>query len=805
MAIRRRSYRLDQEPDTGAPRLIPAEQAGPGPQQPHEEHEEHQEHEEYEDALDSVVARIAGAGTELSYSLLPDGARLLCAALPGQRVEALHVSADTPGPGPVWPIDTWGSDAWEPDAGDTLGAGFVESELPLAEPHLDHSVLVEFARAHADRVAPFLTDVRRLFGDPAGRQIVLVEEEPGTVARWIALACASLPEAYVPALTFTTWTADPYRAPQHIIGTGPGAAFDRSDEATTAYLYRVYDGTGGPQSPPPDEPDAWARLTAERWLAGNPPRPAPGAATHPEGPFALLPLVAGAGRKDPGDGGASALSGAELAGLSGESLHVVFDALAQTVHRGEAAPHTLDGLDRLCRGLDGDQALAARPLALALVKHRLDASRGHGTLPDLTAFDGLPLGQDAWRELREEYGERADDALRARLRGPVTGWTEPLRLALAVGADGGPGLAEAMDRLAGALLHPEGRECAQAVRVLTEVDHTAFTRRVLRLLLVDFTVRKLDRLRALARSPQGEWLRRNIEDAPLTVRLAAAAAYLSDAPDHLRGAQLFDRLTELLSGPKVEDVTTLRLLWHIVWRNDPPDPADQAWVARACTPRLIIDADLGRRIMGWLKEPDRCDRELVDFAREMREDGKLGAHERNTARLLVAAQDLLDGRLPLSKAGIDLLEELGRKAPPLGPVLRRGIEERVGRALAGANPLDMCEAHGLRILVAAGPELLNTYRAHLLDPAQVDRMVRELPDKPSELAAYFFLWRPRRRHGVTPQWRTVADELLTHALEPVLERLDHRRLGQVATVLEREGQGLQEWTAWRHQVAGRQS
>ncbi|WP_306338734.1 GTPase-associated protein 1-related protein [Streptomyces sp. KL118A] len=873
MAIRRLSYRLDQEPDTGALRLfLPDMDTAMNTDTDGSGHQPHTDTGE----LTSTVARVIGiprageTGNELSYSLLPDGGRLLCAALPGQRVEALHLSADTPGPGPVWPIDTWRSESWEAEGTQTLGAGFVESELPVPEAHFDRDVLVAFARARADRVAPFLADVRRLFGDPAGRQIVLVEEDSETVARWVALACASLPEAYVPALTFTTWTADPWRAPQQIIGIGPDADFDRSDDATVEHLFRVHDGTGGPESPAA-ELDAWARLTAERWLAGNPPRPAPGAAARPEGPFALIPLVSGSGgvRNAAGAAGAGAVGRAGgsggrtgsaeragaadgtgapentepaertepaehtghaghaghaghtghaqhaepaeraeltgLTGLGGETLRAVFDAFAHSVTRGEADPGTLDELDRLCRGLDGDQALAARPLALALVKHRLDASRGRGTLPDLAAFEGLPLGQEAWRELREEYGDRADGALRARLRDPVTTWTEPLRLALAVGADGGPGLAEAMDRLADALLHPERRDCAQAVQVLSELDHVAFTRRVLRLLLVGFTERKLDRLRALANSPQGAWLRRNIDDAPLTVRLAAAAAQWSGPPDRLRGVELFERLTELLSGQRVEDVKTLNLLWRMVWRNDPPDRAEQPRVARVCTPRLIIEADLGRRIMGWLREPDHCDLELVDFAREMRKDAKLGAQDRDTAELLVIAQDLADGRLGVSRASVGRLRELGRKVSPLGVVLRKGIDERVGRALAGANPLDVCESHGLQILVAAGPDLLGAYRAHLMADRTRDRLERELPGNPAELAAYYHIWRPRRRHGVTTEWREVAAELLDQVLAPVFVRLDDHHLGQVATVLQREGQDVQEWTAWRYRAGQEKS
>ncbi|CAM5478694.1 GTPase-associated protein 1 middle domain-containing protein OS=Streptomyces alboniger OX=132473 GN=CP975_28305 PE=4 SV=1 [Streptomyces alboniger] len=787
MAIRRLSYRLDQEPDTGAVRLIPAQSAQSPVDDPH--------HLIPAAELGPAVERVIGTGSELSYTLLPDGGRLLCATLPDRRVEALHLDAGTPGPGSVWPIDTWRSATWEPEAGDALGAGFVESELPVTRAHFDSDRLVEFARARAERVAPFLTDVRRLFGDPAGRQIVLVEEDPETVAHWIALACASLPETYVPVLTFTTWTAEPHRAPQQIIGIGPGAEFDRGDDATVEHLYRVHDGTGGPQSPSA-APDAWARLTAERWISGSP--PAPGTGARADDAFALLPLLSGA-LGDTG-GGRAALTGADLAGLGGDSLRAVIDAFACSVARGETDARTLDELEGLCRGLDGEQALAAQPLALALVKHRIGTSRTSGALPDLAAFEGLPLGRDAWRDLREEYGERADDALRRALRGPIPTWTEPLRLALAVGADNGPGLAEAMDRIAEALLRSERHECAHAVRVLEDLDDLPFTRRVLRLLIVDFTVRKLDRLREFAASSEGLWLQRNIEQAPLTVRLVAAAAIRCGPPDHLRGAELLGRLIELLPARRVEDVKTLRLLWRVVWRSKSPDRADVSWVARTCTPRLLVEADLGRSVIHWVRDPDRCDQDLVAFAREMRGDGQLGVADRATADLLVTAQDLADGRLPVTRASVGRLGELGRKAAPLSRVLSQGVDERVGRALAGANPLDVCESHGLRVLVTAGPALLGAYRAYFIDDRTRGRLADELPEKHTELAAYYHIWRPRRRHGVTDGWRAVAEELLDQVLGPVIARLDEQHLGRVATVLQREGQDLQGWTAWRHRV-----
>ncbi len=75
MAIRRLSYRLVQEPDTGAVRPIPAE--------PRETHRESlpEPHQEPVGEFSAAVERIIGGCSALSYSLLPDGGRLLCAEL----------------------------------------------------------------------------------------------------------------------------------------------------------------------------------------------------------------------------------------------------------------------------------------------------------------------------------------------------------------------------------------------------------------------------------------------------------------------------------------------------------------------------------------------------------------------------------------------------------------------------------------------------------------------------------------------------------------------------------------------------
>lgn len=257
MAIRELSYVLRRDPGTGDDRLTPVT-AVPDDVPGH--------------LMERVIAATHRAepavGAALSYTRLPhrDGGGLLCSAHPDEKSAVLRVDAQyAAGDDATWP--RLPVDAWRPAA--LRGP----DDEPFAEPgrRWDEPLLVRHVREHAPRVAPFLADVRRLFADPAGRQIVVAEPDQETVARWIALACASLPEAHARSLTFTTATADPGGAPQQILGIGPDTdpqVFDRYDVLTVTHHYRVHDGLGGPGSPPLT--DAWAELTAWLWREGTP-------------------------------------------------------------------------------------------------------------------------------------------------------------------------------------------------------------------------------------------------------------------------------------------------------------------------------------------------------------------------------------------------------------------------------------------------------------------------------------------------------------------------------------------------------
>lgn len=811
-----------------------------------------------------------GREARFSFSRLPDGASLLCRTGGTERgVLAIHLTgADTAHFAEEWPVTLLA--AGSALAADTPADGNADahsSELPGPGGPFGHDELAAFARAHEPRVAPFLADVRRLFDDPAGRQLVVAEESPDTVARWIALACASLPPAYVPSLTFTTRAADPGRAPQHIVGIGPDADFDRFDVTTLDHLYRVHDGLDGPGSPPAT--DIWATWTARLWIAGVPlPRPTVGATTADTtaATAAIAHADAPDGRDDPADSDpapdsyafsptrlvpallrAGLLSGGDLAELTGDVRRDAVAALVEAVRvsgggpspgrtgrgpsvsrtgEGASAGRTREGssapgtapptvpaadlaplpidpthLTALCQELHAHAPDAAEPLALALARHRLGGADPGELAGELAAVcEELPLGAHGKRALRAEYGGDADEALWRALREPPEAWVEPLRLALAVAAEGGRGIDAALKRLARALRTPDGTDREQAVHVLDAVDYAPLTRRVLKLLGSDGGMGRLDLLRELAASPQGDWLRRNLDDnSPPPLRLAAAAAQWSGPGNGLRGAELFGKLAETLPGRRVSDAATLRQVWRLVWRGADPAPAELPWLARTCTVPLLVQAGLGRHITGVVTAPDRFDRETVTFARDLLHDRGLNRYQRATAQLLVLAQDLADRRIALPPS-VHRLQALHVDAAPLAVTVRRGVGEFVAVALVHAEAQQLARPPVYDYLISAGPELLDHYRQLMLDDRRRDQLERDLPRLPEDISAYYCLWRPTRRPGVSRDWRQAAQELLHEILAPVVARLDERGLSEVATVIaHRQGEArLREWNAWRH-------
>ncbi|MBE1537406.1 GAP1-N2 domain-containing protein [Actinomadura algeriensis] len=150
----------------------------------------------------------------------------------------------------VRPAELWRSPLWdvrgaadgrldEPDElppGEALGPADLARWLPASGPADPFGTLGFLVHAAGERIAA---------GD--GR-VVLVADDVETIARWIALVSYSLPLAAAERLTFVTYSADPQRAAQHIVGTTPGVWADARHHASHALAVDLR--TGVPDAPP---------------------------------------------------------------------------------------------------------------------------------------------------------------------------------------------------------------------------------------------------------------------------------------------------------------------------------------------------------------------------------------------------------------------------------------------------------------------------------------------------------------------------------------------------------------------------
>ncbi|GAA4494668.1 hypothetical protein GCM10023191_034240 [Actinoallomurus oryzae] len=148
------------------------------------------------------------------------------------------------------PIELWESPVWDgpPEAAPDLVPGTA----------FDPDSLVAWLRredAH-DRLAVLLDAVTAALAGGHGR-VVLVADDAGLVARWIALVSYSLPAALAAHLSFITYTADPESAPQLVVGTVP--------EAWPRGGFRL----GEPVPGDGDRPGRFSRVIADCWRTGD--------------------------------------------------------------------------------------------------------------------------------------------------------------------------------------------------------------------------------------------------------------------------------------------------------------------------------------------------------------------------------------------------------------------------------------------------------------------------------------------------------------------------------------------------------
>ena len=218
-------------------------------------------------------AQIADFPVSLSHTLLTGGAAVLCrAAYTGTDysgrfgnfyAHALYLPGGPGDLGAVLPIDTWESVSWRtqpPVAG--------ISAAPSMEPGgaITRETLLAFTSQRRGQLAAVLTDIMNSFGRH-GLQVVLAEDQADGVARWIAVACRSLPRTLARRLTFTTYTRRPYQSSQQVIGIMPGADFSFT-HAELSVQYRVH---AGPErsSPRPSRCPGRPRRRRSGWTAGR--------------------------------------------------------------------------------------------------------------------------------------------------------------------------------------------------------------------------------------------------------------------------------------------------------------------------------------------------------------------------------------------------------------------------------------------------------------------------------------------------------------------------------------------------------
>ncbi|WP_414167522.1 GTPase-associated protein 1-related protein [Streptoverticillium reticulum] len=686
------------------------------------------------------AAELAAFPVAFSHHRLSDGSRLLCRAVYtgtdySGRYGNFHAHAvrlpDGDGlPGRMLPIEAWESPFWAdrtPEDGvPDRSAAFTPGR------HIDRTRLLEFVRARAQRLEPFLRDVRTLFRSPDAPQLLVVEHDSVHIAHWIAVASSVLPRELADRLTFTTYTRRPLLARQQIVGTLPDA--DAGGFASD-HRYRIHDCTGGRSSPGREEPDPWAAVAARLWLAGRP------------------ELVAAAVHQRAGaDHGAADDVGhlAALAAVEGVAL----DTAGRT-----AAAHWAR-----VRSAEAPEAA----LLLGLAAGGTDRSAGEWAELAGLADEFAPLAeQPAMHPLKRDLLGELERAAAA----PLDALLSLFRLAEALDVDRTAVLPVLAARLGTALLDgpEEERSCARvaldgrpvlAAAVLDTLDRAAATgdpRDVARVLAAELPGADL------AFHPH--------------LRVAAATA-AADDPARADRPGLFTALLKAAGTEHRSTPSVLRTAFRLVWGDTPLRPVEAgtllaelpaAWHRAAGLDDAFVRAALDST-PGDPEAPELAKLLLLHCA------GTLEPRHRAALLLLELAGDIAAGEARAGCAGHAVA--LRAQALPL----EAGIEERVSAALAGrllgADP----PLGELLALVRSGDEhFLRAYAEAARHESVADRM----RSTPAYAADCFTAWQTAPGDGGT--WDEIRTGLLASVLRPVVRRMPAEDVEALLASLRRRG------------------
>lgn len=199
---------------------------------------------------------LAGFPVSFAYGREGDHAVLACCRYTGRDYSGRYgnfaghaVVATPPEMEGLRPIELWESPVWSGPPGGS-------PDLVPGEAFDPDALVAWLSREKAhDRLAALLDAVTAALAGGHGR-VVLVSEDTGLIARWIALVSYSLPASLAAHLSFTTYTADPDSAPHLVVGTVP-------DTRPRDAFHLDEPAAGG------REPGRFARVVADCWRTGD--------------------------------------------------------------------------------------------------------------------------------------------------------------------------------------------------------------------------------------------------------------------------------------------------------------------------------------------------------------------------------------------------------------------------------------------------------------------------------------------------------------------------------------------------------
>ncbi|WP_329561468.1 GTPase-associated protein 1-related protein [Kitasatospora sp. NBC_01266] len=756
-------------------------------------------------------AELASFPVTLAFTRLADGSGLLSrtvytgADYTGRygnfHAHAVHLPHGAVLPGRLLPVEAWGSPTWR-----STDPGNSTTE-PLAEfapgGTFGREVLTRFARERGDRLAAFLADVRELFAEQAGPQLVLVEQDPSCVARWVALACGALPARYAAELTFTTYTRRPYRSKHMVVGIRQDAEFGFGP-AELDHQYRVHHGAGGPSSPA--RSSLWAQVAAQVWLAGRPElfrRATNGRAAAETtdrldefGTGRLAALALGAGIDPTADGLHAAVDWAcGHAREYDEAFWCVFvEGMVASAANGKLTSEPEFGRLGAALCAAGWPECVTDMVATAAVRAVLRAPSSTGAVDRRL----LRLSTAATQVLAAEIG--------AALRAVVSDGVAPLQrilvlleIAEQLGVEPGSESSHLAGRLAEALVGSGGQTAERASALLGREYGASLCSAV------------LDRLNDIV-----------LEGDPWAATTALAnrhidwkSADLAEYP-HLRmvlaapaGAGGLPLLRHLLNAPVVlsvsEDPSLLRTVYRLAWPTARPGIGDALELLAMLGSDRLRSAGLQHDLVAVALGSTPDDVHAPALAAALLRGGMAEGREAAALEALVHSAQVSSGEAGSGFTGRALA--LAYRARPLEPAIARLLDDAVAnRVLVGFGPsawtgTGVCEvllAEELVTLANSGDEgLLSAYQRLAGETSMLDRMRSDLRYP----AACFVAW--QSMPGASQLWDRTRQRLLTEVLKPLLRRLSPDELAEIGRMVGRApfkipsgGSWAEQWKGW---------